>query len=240
MRRVFSLFVKEMQSYFNAPIAYIVISFSLSFTSLWFFYIRHFAAMNTASMRTYFEVMPALFIIILPALTMRSWAEEKKAGTDELLITLPFSETELVLGKFFAAFTILILFIFLSIILPFTIDRLGRFETGQIISEYVGIILLGGVGISIGLFLSSICRNQISAFILSVAVLLVLTLSDQLAVLANVPDWLSAFSRYLSLSYHFDSFRKGVLDSRDLSYFIILSVLFLYLNTRTLILRKWR
>lgn len=239
MRRTLSIARKEMRSYFNSPIAYIVIVFFLVFTAVWFFYVAQFTLQDTATLRAYFGIMPIVFIGLIPALTMRSWAEESKLGTDEILLTLPYRETELVLGKFVAAFSLLLLALLLTIFVPISVLPLGSFERGEIAGEYLGIALLGAAATSIGLFVSSVARNQISAFIVSAVALLFLTLISQLNAVVDLPGWLAAVINYISLQFHVQSFIRGIVDTRDLVYYIVITVLFLYLNTKTLVFRKW-
>lgn len=240
MKLVLSIFRKEMRSYFNSPIAYIVIVFFLVFTSAWLFFVSQFVLRDTASLRPYFAIMPIVFIGLVPALTMRSWAEEFKLGTAETLFTLPYRETELVAGKFLGAFGLLFLVILLTVPLPITLLPLGNFERGEILGEYLGIALLGAAATAVGLFISSVARNQISAFILGAVALLFLTLVHQVNAVVDLPAWLASVFNYLSLQYHVQSFIRGVLDTRDLVYFLAITFLFLYLNTKTLVLRKWR
>jgi ABC-2 type transport system permease protein len=240
MSRLFPVYKKELRSYFNSPIAYIAVVFFLIFTSVWFFYINRFVEQNLASLRGYFGIMPLVFIILLPALTMRLWAEELKMGTAELLLTLPFNERDLVLGKYFASLSLFVLMIVLTLPVPILINPLGNFQWGQIFGEYLGVLLLGAAGISIGLFMSSVSSNQISAFIFGVIVLVVLTLANQVNMIVDLPAPLAGFFNYLALDYHFGSFKKGIIDSKDLLYFIVVIVLFLYLNIKVLMFRKWR
>ena len=160
MKSILSIVRKEMRSYFNSPIAYIVIVFFLVFTAVWLFYVTQFVVQDIASLRAYFAIMPIVFIGLIPALTMRSWAEETRLGTDEVLLTLPYRESEMVLGKFFAAYGLLILVILLTAFIPLSVTALGNFERGEILGEYLGIALLGAATTAIGLFISSIARRQ--------------------------------------------------------------------------------
>ncbi|MCF7928581.1 MAG: ABC transporter permease [Spirochaetales bacterium] len=230
---------KELRSYFNSPIAYIVILIFLVFTSVWFFYIEQFFARDTASLRVYFNIFPVVFILLIPAMTMRSWAEEKKEGTDEILLTMPFREVDLVLGKYLASLILLGIMLALTIPLPLTLAPLGDFESGQIVGQYLGSVLLGSAGIAVGIFISSLSKNQISAFIFSALILLVITMAGRANLVLNLPGVLSDFLSYISLDYHFESFKKGLLDSRDLVFFLLFTGMFLYFNTRTLVFRKW-
>lgn len=240
MRAILTVARKELATYFNSPIAYIVVVFFLAFTSTWFFYIQQFLVQNVASMRSYFGILPVVFVILMPAITMRSWAEENKLGTAEVLLTLPFTEAHVVVGKFLGAFTLLAVMLALTLPVPFTISPLGDFATGQIIGQYIGTLLLGAGAISVGLFVSSLSQNQITSFILGVVVLLALTLVNQINFVVGLPRWLGDLLNQISLNHHFRSFEKGILDSRDMIYYLLLSFLFLYLNTKVLIFRKWR
>ena len=240
MKQTMTLLRKELATYFNSPIAYIVVIFFLVFTSVWFFYIQQFVAQDVASLRNYFAIFPIVFIILLPAVTMRSWAEENKIGTVELLLTLPFREGQTVAGKFLGAFSLLVLTLVLTIPVPLTIAPLGDFEAGQIVGQYIGVLALGAAGLAIGLFVSSLSKNQITAFILSAVVLLFLTLINQVNFLMELPEWLGTVFNYLSLDYHFSSFEKGLIDTRDLVFYVALAAFFLYLNTKVLVFRKWR
>jgi ABC-2 type transport system permease protein len=239
MKLIMSIVRKEMRSYFNSPIAYIVIVFFLVFTAVWLFYVGQFVAQDTASLRAYFAIMPIVFVGLIPALTMRSWAEEARLGTNEILLTLPYRETEVVLGKFFAAYGLLLLVILLTVFVPLSVAPLGNFERGEILGEYLGIALLGAAATAIGLFVSSVTRNQISAFILSAVAILFLTLIGQLTAVVDLPSWLASVVNYVSLQFHVQSFIKGVIDTRDLVYFVAITAGFLYLNVKALVFRKW-
>jgi len=230
---------KELKSYFNSPIAYVVVVTFLVFSSIWIFYLQSFFAANTASLRSYFAVMPIVFIIVMPAITMRSWAEEKKLGTLEVLLTLPFREGTLVLGKFVAALTLLIIMIGLTLPIPLLASRFGSFDWGEIFSQYLGAILIGAAGISVGLFVSSLTTNQVSSFLISLFVLLVLTLISQVNLVLATPPWAAGIFNFVSMGQHFSNFQRGLIDTRDLAYYLVVSGLFLYLNTKTLVFKKW-
>jgi ABC-2 type transport system permease protein len=230
----------ELYSYSISPAFYGIGVFFLLFTSLWFFYLQRFFSMNTATLRPFFEAFPLVFILVIPVITMKSWAEERKLGSVELLLTMPFSEWDLVLGKFFSSLAVLILFMALTIPVPLSLFPLGFFDTGVILGEYAGTFLLGASATALGLFLSSLSKNQAGAFLGSAVVLLVVMLVSQLAMTFNLPLWLTEGLNFISLSFHFESFSKGLIDTRDLAFFILTTVLFLFLNTRVLIFRKWR
>jgi len=230
---------KEFKSYFNSPIAYIVLVAFLVFSSVWLFYLQQFFARDVASLRIYFGIIPVVFIFLMPAITMRSWAEEKKMGTIEILLTLPFKEGELVIGKFLAALGMLIIMMVLTLPIPLFLSPFGTFDWGEIFSQYIGLLLIGAAGISLGLFISAQATNQLSAFIIGVIVLLFLTLVSQVNQVTQLPPWAAGFFNYLSLGYHFESFGRGLIDSRDLFYYLLVISLFLYLNTKALVFQKW-
>jgi ABC-2 type transport system permease protein len=240
MRRIAAVARKELASFFNSPVAYIVVIFFLVLTSAWFFYGQQFFAQDTASLRGYFSLWPVVFIILIPAITMRSWAEEQRQGTAEVLLTLPIRERELVLGKFAAALALLAITVALTLPVPLLVSPLGSFDPGPIASQYAGALLLGAAGIAVGLFVSSLSANQISAFLLGVVFLLFITLIGQVPSLLVLPGWLAGALTWLSLDYHFDSFRKGLFDTRDAVFFLVLIVGFLTLTTRALLLRRFR
>lgn len=230
---------REIRSYFDSPVAYIFIVAFLLSCGILFFFMQGFFASGTASLRPWFGVMPVMLSILLPALTMRLWAEERKQGTYETLLTLPFAEHELVLGKYLAAMAVVGAALALSLPVPLMVSAFGRFDPGIILTEYLGILLLSSAGVALGQLLSSLTRNQMSAFLATAFLLVALTMLSQLASYFNLPSWLSGAVNWISLSYRFSSFSKGVLDSRDLAYFIILSALSLYLCSRRLAFGKW-
>ena len=148
--RVLPIASRELRSSFNSPIAYIVAAAYLVFTSVWLFFLNQFFSHNEASLRIYFSVVPTVFVFLVPALTMRSWAEERRTGTLEVLLTLPFREGELVLGKFLGAFGLLCIVVALSIPLPLTLAPLGIFDWGQVVGEYLGVLFIGAAGLAVG------------------------------------------------------------------------------------------
>jgi ABC-2 type transport system permease protein len=169
---------------------------------------------------------------------MRVWAEEKKIGSAEILFTMPFTEWELVLGKFLSCFTLLLAMVLLTIPVPLSLLPLGRFEGGVIFGEYAGTLFLGASATALGVFLSGVSKNQAAAFVGSVVALLAVMLVPQLT--ENLPSGFAGFINYLSLAFHFESFSRGLLDSRDMAFFLITTILFLFLNTQVLVYRRWK
>ncbi|HET6486225.1 MAG TPA: ABC transporter permease, partial [Spirochaetia bacterium] len=143
-----------------------------------------------------------------------------------------------VVGKFLAVLFLLVLVTVLSLPIPLSLARLGAFDAGQIVAQYVGVLLIGAAGIAVGLFISSLATNQVTAFVLGALALVAITLMGQLPRALSLSGWLADVLAYLALSQHYDSFRKGLLDSRDVLYFALICALFLFLNLRVLLRRK--
>jgi len=235
-----SVWRKEVRSAFNSPVAVGAILFFLLFTGIWFLFVTQFLAQQTASLRPYFATFPVAFTILIPAITMRIWAEERKLGSQELLLTLPVKTGTLVAGKFLGAWTIVLTMIALTLPMSWLVSGLGTFETGEIVGEYLGIILLSGAAVAFGIFLSSLTTNTISAFLLAVAGLLVFAVGGSLSASAGLPTPIVDGIRFFSLDGRYASFQRGVLETKDALYFVWFAGLFLYLNTKVLVLRKWR
>lgn len=238
MKNIWVIFKKEFKTYFNSPIAYIFITVFLVLMN-WLFF-RGFFIMKQANMRAFFSLIPWVFLFFIPALTMRLWSEERKAGTLEFLMTMPVSDISVILGKFFAGFGLLVLTIILTITIPISIAKIGNIDTGQIIGQYLGAIFLGGSILSIGIFISSLTENQIIAFIITVIVSFILLIIGEPFVVNLAPDYLAEILKYLSLSAHFDSMGRGVIDSRDVIYYICIILFFIFLNLKSIESRKWK
>jgi ABC-2 type transport system permease protein len=238
--RALTLARKEIKQYLNAPAFYGAAVFFLIFCSVWLFYFQRYFSMNQATLRPYFGLFPLVYILVIPVITMKSWAEERKTGTIELLLTMPYTEWDLVLGKFLSALAVLCMILLLSLPLPLSLLTLGNFDAGTIFGEYLGVFLLGASATALGLLLSCLSKHQAGAFLGSAVVLMVVMLANQITMAINLPHWLARTVNFFSLAYHFESFSKGLLDSRDLSYFVISTALFLFLNTRVILFRKWK
>lgn len=232
---ILPIYKRELRSYFNSPVAYVVIVVFLAVLG-WFF-TNNLFLMNVASLRIVFDLVPLIFLFFIPAITMRLIAEEKKAGTLELLTTKPVRDVEIVLGKFFAAWTLLAAALAPTLFYLITIMVLGKVDLGPIVSGYLGLLLMGGVYIAIGLLASSLTENQIVAFILSFLIVFVFFILDK--VLMYVPDALASTLEFLSMDYHFSNIARGVIDTRNLIYFGSLLGFSLFLATVSLERRKW-
>ncbi len=238
MQNINAIFKKEFRSYFNSPIAYIFITFFLGISS-WLFF-QTFFFENQAELRGFFGLMPWIFLFFIPAVTMKLWAEEKKIGTAEILMTLPIRDYEVVFGKFLASFGLLAITALFSLGLPFSIIYLGDPDGGAIVCGYIGLLLMGGAYLAIGLFASTLTENQIIAFILGITICFVLLIIGTDYVLFSTPDWLYPIFSYLGLSAHYSSILRGVIDSRDIIYYFSIIGFFLYLSTLSVESRKWR
>lgn len=224
MRQVLPIFKKEFRSYFVSPIAYIVISIFLVVMG-WFFFSTFFL-FNQASLRTFFGLLPIMFAFVIPAVTMRLVSEELNVGTYEILLTMPVSFKEVVLGKFLAAVAFVAAMLIPTLAYPVIVSFLGDLDWGPVMGGYLGALLLGASFAAVGLFASSVTRNQIVAFIIGVAICFALVLIDK--ILFFLPSALLGFFEYVGADTHFENIAKGILDSRDILYFLSLTFVSLY------------
>jgi len=215
MKYILAISKKELAGYFNSPVAYIVISVFLLLSG-WLFFQQFFLA-GQVSMRALFSLTPMLLIFFAPAITMRLISEERKAGTLELLVTLPLTNANIIIGKFLAAVVLLSVAILLTIPYTITVSTLGSLDWGPVIGSYIGLILLGASYLSVGLFCSSVSRNQIVAFIVGLALCFGIFLLDK--TLPFLPNFMASFVQYLSVDYHYNNIARGVIDTRGLVYY---------------------
>jgi ABC-2 type transport system permease protein len=227
---------KELRTFFDSPIAYIVITIFLLISG-WFFFNDLFLV-NQASMRNLFGIVPFIFMFFVPAITMRLISEEKRSGTIEVLVTLPVKDYEIILGKFLAGLILICAAMALTLVYALVLSGLGNLDFGSVLAGYIGLVLLGAAYLSIGMFTSSMTQNQIVAFITSFVIIFALYMLDK--VLIFVPGFLASVFEYLSVGYHFSNIARGVIDSRDVIYYLCLIFFFLFLAVRTLESRKWR
>jgi ABC-2 type transport system permease protein len=235
IRTIMTVFRRELRSYFNSPVAYVVIVVFLAIVG-WFFSSNLFL-MNVASMRVVFELVPLVFLFFIPAITMRLLAEEQMTGTLELLTTRPVRDSEIVLGKFLAAWLLVAVTLLPTLLYVLALITLGPLDIGPVISGYLGLLLMAAVYIGIGIFASSLTKNQIVAFIISFLIVLALFLLNK--VLIYVPEGLASTFEFLGIDYHFSNIARGVIDSRNLIYFASLIGFSLLLATVSLERRKW-
>ena len=230
-----TIFRKELRSYFNSAVAYVVIVVFLAIVG--WVYTSSMFLINVASLRLMFEWIPLVFLFVVPAITMRLLAEEKKTGTIELLTTKPLHDWEIVAGKFFAAWMLIALALLPTLIYYITVAFLGDIDNGPVIGGYIGLLLMAGVYIAVGLLASSITENQIVAFIVGLLLMFALFLMDK--VLIFVPDFMTSVVEYLGIDFHFSNIARGVIDTRDVVYFLSVLGFSLYLSVVSLGRRKW-
>jgi ABC-2 type transport system permease protein len=234
MKNTLTIFKKEFRAYFNSLIAYIFITLSLGGVQLVYF--LYFFRTNRADMTLFFSLLPWMYVVLVPALTMRLWSEERKLGTIEVLLTLPVRTREVVLGKYLAALALLALTTGLSATLPVTLAVLGTPDWGPIIGAYVGAVLMGAAIVSVGAYMSALAQDEAAAFILSFFVLLAFVFP--VIIIDKVPYWMVPVLQYLSFSVHFQSLARGVLDSRDVLYYLSVTVFFIFMNVYAIEARK--
>ena len=224
MRQVIHILMKEFRSYFVTPIAYIVISIFLIVIG-WFFFSAFFLY-GQASLRSFFGLLPIIFSFIIPAITMRLFSEELNVGSYETLLTLPVTYKEVILGKFFASVLFVIAMLIPTLAYPITISFLGQLDWGPVFGGFFGAILLGASYSAVGIFASSVTRNQIIAFIVGMVICFSFTLFDKIIFL--VPVMLDNIIEFIGADYHFQNISKGVIDTRDIIYFLSLIFVGLY------------
>ena len=242
MRNVGVIMRRELGSYFATPLAYVFILIFLLLASSFTFYLGGLYERGQADLNPFFSFHPWLYLFLIPALSMRLWAEERKSGTIELLMTQPVTLWQAVLGKFFAAWIFAGLALALTFPLWLTVNYLGNPDNGAILAAYAGSLLLAAGFLAIGSFMSAVTRNQVVAFILAVVTCFAFLLAGYPIVLDAFRAWLPAtfVEAIASLSFltHFDSIQKGVLDLTDLLYFAMLIAYFLIATAVVLDVRK--
>ena len=236
MSVVFALAKREFAAFFNSPVGYVVLVVYLGLAGFLFWDFSGLMVMKVATVRPFFAMAPWLFLFICPAVTMRMLAEERKSGTIEVLLTLPVTEVQVVVGKFLGA--LLTVMVAVAFTLPYafavaSIAEPGRvFDYGPVMGGYVGMLFLGSMFVSIGMLTSALTRNQIIAFILSVFIIFILILFD--AIAANVPVEFAKIFADLSVMSRFQSIARGVIDSRDILYYLSATAACLGLTVATL------
>ena len=238
MNKILTITKKELNSYFNSPLGYVVVSVFLVISG-WLF-IQTFFIIGQASLRSFFNLLPILFMFIIPAVTMSSWAEEKKSGTVEVLMSFPVSAVRVVLAKFFSSFVFLLIMLALTLAIPIMVSNVGDPDRGIIIAGYLGAILLGSAYIAIGLWISSVTKNQIISFLVTVAIIFIFYMVGNSLILDTMPSSVAAVGKFLSFSTHFDSILRGVISLADILYYFSVIVFFLFLNARVVGMKKWK
>jgi len=241
MNVIGALFRRELQSYFSTPVAYVFIVIFLVLMGAFTFYLGNFYERGQADLGPFFIFHPWLYLLLVPAIAMRLWAEERKTGSIELLMTLPITPWQAVLGKYLAAWAFTGVALLLTFPIWITVNYLGDPDNGAIVAAYIGSFLMAGGFLAIGACLSATTRNQVIAFVITIVVCFVFLASGFPMVLDFFTSWAPQIlvDGIASLSFltHFESISKGVIDLRDLIYFGFLILAFLYANT---IVLRWR
>jgi ABC-2 type transport system permease protein len=227
---------REIRTYFNSPVAYIVVTVFTILTGYLFF--TQLFVEKQADMRAFFNIMPLLFMFMVPAITMRLLADEQASGTLELLITLPVRDWEVVVGKFLAAMALLCTALGLTLIFAITVRSLGPLDRGPAIGGYLGLVLMGGAYVAIGVMASSFTRNSIVSFIVAFAISFGLYLFGRLTQF--LPQSWQSLVAFLSIDGHFENIGRGVIDTRDLIYYFSMIGVSLLVATLSLESRRWR
>jgi ABC-2 type transport system permease protein len=240
------IFLKEINSFFSSLIGYIVIGVFLLILGLimWVFPDYSILSYNYASLDQLFFIAPLIFLFLIPAITMRSLAEEQQGGTIELLVTKPVRDFEIVAGKFLASFVLVLFAILPTLLYYFTVYELGaprgNLDSGAIIGSYIGLLLLGASFVAIGLFASSLTGNQIVAFILALFLSFFFFYAfDFLSRLPVFVGRLDDLVQMIGMEYHYESISRGLLDSRDVIYFLGLIGFFVFFTVLSLGRRNW-
>ena len=224
MQQVIHIMGKELKDFFISPIAYIVIAVFLLVTG-WLFFSTFFV-FNQADLRNFFNLLPMTFAFVVPAITMRLFAEELNTGSYETLLTLPVTFRDIIVGKFLAGVIFVGAILVPTVAYPLFIAGMGELDWGPVVGGYAGALMLGAAFTAIGLFASALTRNQIIAFILGVLICFVLTVIDRMLFFFPAP--ILNVVNYLGASSHFQNVAKGIIDSRDVLYFLSLAFLGLY------------
>lgn len=242
MANIWVIFKREFRGYFITPIAYVFIAIFVFLGGIFAFYIGGFFTRAQADLQTFFNFHPWLYLFLIPALAMRLWSEERRGGTIELLLTLPLTMPQAVIGKFLAAWAFTGIALGLTFPMWLSVNYLGSPDNGVIVASYLGSLLMAGAFLAIGSCISALTKNQVIAFVLSAVVCLIF-------VLAGFPVVLNFFSAFapeivvhaissFSFLTHFEDISKGVIDIRDFIYFISLIAFWLFANVLLIDLKK--
>jgi ABC-2 type transport system permease protein len=234
MHNTWVIFRRELASYFATPLAYVFIVIFLVLAGALTFFLGNFFDRGQDDLVAFFSFHPWLYLVFIPALSMRLWAEERKSGTIELFLTLPISLSAAVLGKFLAAWAFSGIALILTFPFWITVNILGHPDNGVILASYIGSFLMAGGYLAVGAALSALTKNQVIAFVLTAAACFLFTVSGSTVVLGFLNNWAPAGVQEVVASFsfysHFNAILRGVIDLRDAAFFISVMALFLYAN----------
>ena len=244
MGAIWAIFKRELGGYFTTPIAYVFLTIFVLLSGVFTFYLGNFLPLGQADLQSFFLFHPWLYLFLIPALAMRLWAEERRGGTIELLLTLPLTVAQAVLGKFFAAWTVGVVALAMTAPIWLTVNYLGRPDNGVILAAYIGSALMAGAFLAIGACFSAISKNQVIAFVSSAAACLAFVLSGYPLVLEFFGAWAPALVvetvSGLSFLTHFNAISRGVIDLRDVVYFVSMIAFWLYATAVVIDMKKGR
>lgn len=242
MRNIITIFKRELNSYFATPVAYVFIVIFLIMSGALTFYLGNYYERGQADLVPFFQFHPWLYLFLVPAIAMRLWAEERKSGSIELLMTLPVSVGQSVIGKYMAAWVFIGIALLLTFPIWITVNYLGNPDNGVIFAAYIGSFLMAGGFLAIGACISAMTKNQVIAFIITVVICFIFLLAGSALVLNFFKAWIpqSFVDAISSLSFltHYASITKGVIDLRDIIYFVSLIGFWLYANALVIEMKK--
>jgi len=237
MRNTRTIFYRELVGFFNSPMAYIFLVIFAIVNG--YFFTNRFFLFGQSDLRSLFDIIPLVFLFFIPAITMGLIARENDIGTMEIMSTLPLSTAEFVMGKFFAALCLILLGLLATTIHFITLVFVGtNIDYGAIFSGYLGLALMGATFAAIGTYASSVTQNQVVAFIIGLFMVLIIFMLDK--TLIFVPTSIAGLLQFLAIEYHLSNMSRGVIDSRNLIYFISMIGFFLFLTIQTLEVRRWK
>jgi ABC-2 type transport system permease protein len=254
MSNVIAIAQKELRSYFASPIAYVVLAafalvFGFFFSTMLYYFLGQSMQMsmgmgggpmnvNEQMLRYVFQNMTVILLLMVPMITMRTYSEEKRSGTIELLLTSPVSDWQMILGKFFGAMSLYAAMLAVTLVHVLILYRYGTPEWKPIASTYLGLLLLGGSMVALGLFVSSLTKNQIVAGIVTFVVLLLLWVLDWMSSFS--PGWVASVLNYVTITGHLDDFIKGVIDTSHIIYYLSFITFGLFLTAQSVNSERWR
>jgi ABC-2 type transport system permease protein len=242
MNSIWVIFKRELAAYFSTPLAYVFIVIFLALSGALTFFVGAFFERGQADLQSFFSFHPWIYLFLIPAVAMRLWAEERKAGTVELLMTLPVSTPTAVIGKFLAAWLFIAIAVVLTFPLWITVNILGDPDNGVILASYIGSLIMAGAFLAIGAFVSAMTKNQVIAFIIAAAACFLFMMSGlelvQSAFTGWAPEFLIDGIKSMSFMSHFQAIMRGVIDLRDLVFFLSVIGVFLYGNALVVEMKK--